>query len=158
MMWTLEQLDWYMDKVRTETPLQSVRSSDRAKVFRFKDKGADCREIQELLDGYYQAGILNVKVGWDAKKLPVQHRQPQLYTTPSSMLSSESVAKKLTNPRSEVDDMAWLSSVIGTSASPRMHDLTEEQNFVLLLEIFKSKLRVQTLTSHGISRLHHDFS
>ena len=120
-----------MDKVRTETPLQSVRSSDRAQVFCFKDKGADCREIQELLDGYYQAGILNVKVGWDAKKLPVQHRQPQLYTTPSSMLSSESVAKELTNPRSEGDDMAWLSSdsegcsFIGTSASPRIYDFTK---------------------------------
>lgn len=119
MMWTLEQLDWYMDKVRTGTPLQSVCSSDRAKVFRFKDKGMDCREIQELLDGYYQAGILSVKVGWDGKKLPVQDRHPQVYTTPSSMLSSESVTKKLTNPRSEGDDMAGLSSdsagVIGIS-------------------------------------------
>lgn len=98
-------------------------------MFSFKDKGMDCREIQELLDGYYQAGIVTVKVRWDAKKLPVRHRHPQLYMTPSSMLSSESVAKKLTNPRSEVDDMAWLSrcsaGVIGTSASPRMHDFTK---------------------------------
>ena len=31
-MWTLQQLEWYMDKVRIGTPLQSVCSSDRANV------------------------------------------------------------------------------------------------------------------------------